>query len=368
MRVLLTVAALALVNVHAVPQGFVTFFSTDRCPAGWTEVPQLKGRLIVSVTNPAVAGVAVNTPLKDQEERTHTHSWNTFVDLPQKQVAAIGCCNNQGAAHDKYPVSGNFDDTPSGYPMTQMVACRLSQPNNDPVAFGTVGFFDASVVACPPDWEPFSEGNGRIVVPGYRNGGPQPSVAPPLVSGEDRQHRHYYNASFKTVEVSYEGIAGCCNNGPAASGTVRIQDVAQSTSTGLPYLQMLTCVSEVETFNTTLPQGALAFNSLKCPTGWVLDMAHRGRMLVANPDGGEAGASFGGRSLGADAAVEPHHLHTFKGSFATRSTGVGLASGCCGHGYVADQEYTFDGVSSDVATRLPYVMVPLCTRATETIA
>jgi hypothetical protein len=43
----------------ALPEGFATFFMGSDCPSGWREVPQAKGRMIVSVNNSAVSGITV---------------------------------------------------------------------------------------------------------------------------------------------------------------------------------------------------------------------------------------------------------------------------------------------------------------------
>jgi hypothetical protein len=55
-----------------------------------------QGRLIVSVADPSQSGITVGKPLSDQEDRVHSHGYSSSLNLPQKDVAAIGCCNNQG--------------------------------------------------------------------------------------------------------------------------------------------------------------------------------------------------------------------------------------------------------------------------------
>lgn len=101
-----------------------------------------------------------------QEDRTHTHTFSTTAALPEKDVAAIGCCNNQGASHDEYPVSGVAAASASGLPFTQLPLCKLDADTPDPVAFGTIAFFDPALTACPDGWTPVDEANGRVLVPG----------------------------------------------------------------------------------------------------------------------------------------------------------------------------------------------------------
>ena len=42
-------------------------------------------------------------------------------------------------------------------------------------------------------------------------------------------------------EVDYVGVNGCCNDDVGAQGTYQIDGQAESVSTGLPYMQLLTC-------------------------------------------------------------------------------------------------------------------------------
>ena len=42
-------------------------------------------------------------------------------------------------------------------------------------------------------------------------------------------------------EVEYVGVDGCCNDDVGAQGTYQINGQAESVSTGLPYMQLLTC-------------------------------------------------------------------------------------------------------------------------------
>ena len=90
-------------TVLALPQGYTTFFNGQTCPGrlvdtavmlvslllffggyripnifccadGWDEIPDAKGRLVVAVTDSELAGLTLNDPLKNQEDRTHTHT------------------------------------------------------------------------------------------------------------------------------------------------------------------------------------------------------------------------------------------------------------------------------------------------------
>ncbi|CUE64777.1 Hypothetical protein, putative [Bodo saltans] len=355
------VAALLAATTVAIPHGFSAFFDADACPSGWGELNAAQGRLIVSVTSPSVTGVTVNQPLLDQEDRSHAHGFSAVVSVPQKDIAAIGCCNNEGAHHGQYSINNNTASSTSGYPFSQLLLCTF-QGHNDtaPVAYGTIGYFDPDVGGCPDNWNPMVDSNGRILIPGYEQGGSMQNGAAPLASGEDRQHHHNFSISFPTTDVSYVGAEGCCDSGPAAHEDLVVASTADSTSTDLPYVQLLTCVNQVPTFNHSFPADALTFSTISCPPGWDVVNEVSGRFLVALPVGGSPGASFGGDSIPSASTENPTHNHHISGSLTLPSVGVGLASGCCGNGYIGAGTYGFQGHTSDDSELLPYTMVPLC--------
>ena len=66
--------------------------------------------------------------------------------------------------------------------------------------------------------------------------------------------------------VEYAGIDGCCNNDPSRAGTYSMQGLTSLSSSNIPYVQLLTCLSKNESFNVDLPNGALIFSPLLgCP-------------------------------------------------------------------------------------------------------
>jgi len=346
--------------ILAIPTGFITFFQGDECPDGWFELDTAQGRLIISVSDPEQAGITVNSPLADQEDRIHTHTYETQFTLNEKQIAAIGCCNDQGAAHGSYPISGKLNTSTSGLPFIQLILCQISEATLDAVPFGTIAYFSPTVSQCPDNWKSFDGANGRFIIPGYSGEGVIPSEAEPLASGQDILHGHAFQINITTNEASYAGIDGCCNSGPAADGSYTTDVNGDPVSSGLPYIQLLTCVSQDPTFNSSFPPGTLLYNEVGCTNGWNSTDDVAGRFVVALPENGVPGATFGTNSFRPGESDSPFHDHTYSGSVTTSSTGVGLASGCCGGGYVMNQAYYFDGVTSSDAVDLPYMSVPMC--------
>lgn len=357
-------AAIHVPVVTALPAGMATWFASETCPPGWFADPVARGRLIVSTDDATLGGVTVGEPLAPEEDRSHTHNYTATVSLQEKHVAAIGCCNDQGASHGDYPVSSETGPSSSGLPMVQLALCQLKADTQGPVPFGSVAFFDSTITQCPTGWKSYSGAAGRVIVPGYAASGTLPSQSNPLKSGEDRPHGHGIALNVTTPAVSYAGVDGCCNDGPAAAGVIDVPGSADSISSGIPYLQMLTCVSQIATFNSTgVPDGAFLFNQVSCAPGWNASIEAAGRFPVSLPAGGVPGATFGGASMAPGYTGYPAtHAHTVEGSVSTGTAGVGLASGCCAGGYAGAGEYTFNGESSTTVTDVPYLSMPLCAR------
>jgi len=346
----------------ATPAGFSAFFEGAACPQGWEIIPTAQGRLVLSVSDAADAGVTVQTPLKDQEDRTHTHPYSTVFNLPSKSVAAIDCCNDQGACNGQYPINSQFNTSTSGLPFIQLLLCTLPQADSNPVPFGTIAFFESSVSSCPENFSSLVEANGRFILGGYASAGVEPSLATPLQSGEDRTHTHGYMAPLTTSDVSYVGASGCCNSNTAQDGTYIISGNSSGVSSGLPYIQLLTCVSTAPTFSEAFPAEMYLFNEVGCPPGWTAVYSSAGRFIVTLPENGVPGATFGGPSLEPGYIGDLNHTHPFAGAVQTNDCGVGLASGCCADGYAANKQYIYESVTDHAAVELPYLKAPMCAK------
>lgn len=133
---MLAVAALLLPGRHAAsdesagdgaPPGAVVFFMmTDNgiCPDGWKPATYATGRLVAGVTSADEVGVAVGTPLDDQEDRKHRHVYTGMIELPYKSVSAPNGGNASGAAAGMYPVADMTGEASSGLPFIQLLACE----------------------------------------------------------------------------------------------------------------------------------------------------------------------------------------------------------------------------------------------------
>lgn len=106
-----------------VPSGTMAFFSGGKCPVGWVAADVVRGRLVVAVTDSALAGMTVGAPLTDREDRTHQHTYTGTVQAPDKAIAGADGSNDNGAAAQAYTVSGSTDPQPTGLPFVQVQAC-----------------------------------------------------------------------------------------------------------------------------------------------------------------------------------------------------------------------------------------------------
>jgi hypothetical protein len=106
-----------------VPSGTVAFFSGGKCPAGWASADDLRGRLVVAVTDGTTAGVTVGVPLGDREDRSHAHTWEAMVSTQPKALAAADGSNDSGAAAQTYAVMGATDPGTTGLPFVQEQPC-----------------------------------------------------------------------------------------------------------------------------------------------------------------------------------------------------------------------------------------------------
>jgi len=234
-----------------------------------------------------------------------------------------------------------------------------SAPVGDAIPTGAVSYFDGS--ACPTGWAPHDTGAGRVAVPttGSALGGAVSGT--PLASGEDRTHTHALQASFELPAFSYAGIAGEANHGVAGAGTVTLSGAVDPASSGLPYVQLLSCkkLASAVPGASPLPAGLLMFfETTGCPDGWQQAASTQGRLMVGLPAGAPADLPFGGAPL--PAADAPTHTHVTDPVLVTSPHGIALASGCCAGGYAVDGTYQSTQDSGPADPGLPLVTLLQC--------
>jgi hypothetical protein len=239
-------------------------------------------------------------------------------------------------------------------------------PAGDSLPTGAISFFNRD--SCPSGWSPLDAAVGRTVVPGEPPfiGATQGA---PLKDAEDRQHGHAISGTLPLKSVSYAGIAGEANHGVARGGMPGIAMETSQTSTGLPYVQLLICkkTAQPDAQARLAPSGTMVFFAASsCPLGWGASSVTQGRFIVGLPDSATPGQSFGGLPLTASLVMgmpqgeRRGHQHVVKGTIATTSHGIALASGGAADGYAKDMKYAYEATSENAASELPYIMLLQC--------
>lgn len=277
---------------------------------------------------------------------------------PAPCEVALGCDKDTGCAVEPRPdgavcgaglVCIGSDDSPT----PDCVA-------NDPFPTGTLAFFDRA--SCPSGWSLASAVTGRTPVAGppERVG---ETLGDPLSSGEDRRHTHAFTGTATTSEVSFAGIVGG-GNGLSETATFQLTGTDESASAGLPYLQLLACEKTAAPSPGHLPTGLMTFAApavSTCPIGSLVEAAW-GRLIVATPEGGTSGATFG-RPTPPEGPTPPEatpHRHTLSGRIPTPSKGIALVSGCCGGGYASSSGLQTTLTSTDTTIGFPTLSLLQC--------
>lgn len=331
--------------------------------------------MIVSVSNASRGGFTVNTPLTDQELRKHSHTTKASTSFTQKSVSAVDGSDHTAAAQGSQTGANSTESGGSGLAFVQLRLCATvnSIPNVTMPADAVV-YFGPDIYSCPDGFAPLEAAAGRALIPAH-SADITKSDAAPLADQEDRTHNHPRDngqCAVQTQATDFEGVGGCCNDSPSADGKYAVDVVTGNATTGLPYIQLLTCGSEPPSSPVgapALPDGALFFstNELGCPEGWEPFVELGGRFPVANPDGGTAGATFGGQPVAASSAFGVPHAHDITGSIVTRPAGIELIHGCCANGYAEAGVYDYACATDDtVSVDFPYLMTPLCRRSPAT--
>ena len=350
------------------------------CPSGYTVLSAAQGRLLLLVGDALQAGDAAGFPLSDTEDRAHAHVVSGSFTFPSKHVASTGGTNFDGAKRGAQPLVPFFNvsaESPSGYPFLQLSVCRYSAALGAPpplLPVGGLSLWDPATTAagCPAGSAPLpAAAAGRILAVGNASGASVAGGAAPLEPGGDVAHAHAFSASVSLGSLDFVGVEGCCDDDPTSDGAKSMSAVSGAGGTALPHLSVLACNTTAAANASTapaLPAGALLLSTAgaACPAGWApLAPALAGRLVVATPPFGVPGKTFGGAPLPPDASAwQPSHTHAFAVTVETNPAGIGLAKGCCAHGYGSSGTYvaqgTLDAALANASQQLPLLIVQAC--------
>ena len=228
------------------PTDTVLLFARDSCPQGWDPYTQAAGRMIVGLPDTGTPAAVRNTPLSDGEIRSHSHPFSGAFNLPVNPIAGSGGSNRSPGAQGSYPFSGLTGATDTDMPYEQAMVC-VKIVENDPerstagdrVDSGTKAFFRSG--SCPMGWSADSDMRGRFILGLMDGATPNDAFGTRLNNQEDREHSHIISGSVTLGSASLALVSGCCHNEPGARGNHSYNTNTDSTSSGIPYIQLLGC-------------------------------------------------------------------------------------------------------------------------------
>lgn len=228
----------------SLPAGAITFFNATSCPENWTPLAEGKGRFLVPTIGQDPPLKTSGEPLKDGEDRLHSHAVTAAADLQAVSFAGIAGESNHGVAGQQtVAIEAPATKVSSGLPYVQLLACKkLGDPRAGavPVPKGLLMFWNGA--SCPEGFSQPIATQGRMLVglpkdapPGLSFGGTS------LKSAEVRKHGHNVSGSFTTSPHGIALASGCCADGYAKDGAYEYAGETDEMGAALPVIQLLQC-------------------------------------------------------------------------------------------------------------------------------
>ncbi len=232
----------------SLPTGAVMFFTTRACPLGWEPFNDAAGRVAVPTQRDAPVGTRFGTPLRDGEDRAHTHSvTESFNVLDVSYAGIVGCCNNGlGAANAAASFTTTSAASSTGLPYVQMLVCRktgAAHAHTAPLPSGMMVFFTGT--RCPEGFSQPAMSQGRVPI-GLVPGGALNATfgGAPLGATDVAAHTHEVNAALTTASHGIALGSGCCGSGYARHGMYFSTRPTAPTPVSVPTIQLLQCMKD----------------------------------------------------------------------------------------------------------------------------
>lgn len=231
----------------SVPAGAVMFFTAARCPDGWLAYDNAAGRVVVPTTGGAAGGEVRGLPLRNGEERTHTHRLSSGFSLGDvSYVGIVGGGNRGVGSSGAVTFSTNTEPASNGVPYVQLLVCRKTAAavtRTLPLPTGMMMFFAGD--RCPAGFSQPAGSQGRVTI-GLPDGATNGATfgGTPLGMVEGPTHTHPANVS---VSVGPHGIAlasGCCGSGFARAGSYSATATTAASEPELPTITLLQCMKD----------------------------------------------------------------------------------------------------------------------------
>ena len=124
---LLCMGFMATAVAQDLPKGMIYFVADENCPSGSSAAKDAAGRVVIVTTDASQIGKTYGTPMKDQQDNTHTHSASMTVNLPSHHIAgASSCCNGQATSKGDHTATITSGSSTTNLPFIQLLACEVN--------------------------------------------------------------------------------------------------------------------------------------------------------------------------------------------------------------------------------------------------
>lgn len=126
-----TIGMVALLGVEGtalagLPKDMIFFMSGTTCPSGSSRLVNANGRMLLVANDAGAIGSTSGTALADREDRRHKHKAKVSANLNEHSIsAASSCCNSQSTRKGEHSAVLETDETISGLPFVQLLACKV---------------------------------------------------------------------------------------------------------------------------------------------------------------------------------------------------------------------------------------------------
>lgn len=372
-------AALGKLCWNANPlQGVGAWFAptVQGCPQGWSERPDVAGRMVLSVADSEYAGFSLGTALPDGQEPQHYHTAAAGFNFGTRGYVIADGSDGELAHSGSQAMSGSVEDSASGYPFVQLRFCAFTAPNADgaPVMpYGSALYIlPDTMLGCPASFTPYLDANGRFIVPSAAPSAAAASFASPLAPGADVDHGHSGStAILETQPATCQSCLECscgfaCNCNPGEGGAYSAALAVATSGLNLSYVSLQTCLSTAQTFTPSAPSGFVLLDTLGggCPAGWAtIDLDLSGRIPIATQPFGTPGKTLGSPQPITTQNYTTYHTHSYAIPFSPSVAALAAIENENGGDAAAADDYTVSGqteVSGGGAYGVPYILVQAC--------
>jgi hypothetical protein len=230
----------------SLPRDAVMFFDTTSCPMGWAPYNEANGRVIVAAQMGAMGGEVNGTPLRDSEDRTHTHTINeTFLVDSVSYAGIVGGGNNGVASADDPTMMVRSEPASAGLPYVQLLVCRKTTdavPRVVGIPAGMMIYVASN--SCPTGYSQPAMSAGRAAVATPPGGDNLATVGPSSDQVASRAHRHGVAAVLRTMPFGIALASGCCGAGYGRNGEVTADAPTSDEDGALPSLTLVQCLKD----------------------------------------------------------------------------------------------------------------------------